>query len=441
MITAPPSKSVSHRMLMAAALASGASHIKHVLESKDLERTREILCAAGAEICQEDEGSYFVQGMSGKPRGGSKTPLSCDAYESGTTCRLLTALLAAGKGSFYIHGAPRLHERPLGDLSKVLETLGVTFVFHGKRGCPPLTLMTHGLYPPKNGICRIALDESSQYLSGLLLAAPLAHGDLILEIEGSKVVSWSYVGLTLHTLELFGIPFVVEKRFDSTWQAVDWHTIHEVSPGSLRFKMQPALYKAGTYIAEGDWSGASYFLAAGAVGKKPISVLGLNTTSLQGDRAILRLLQKMGARVEIQKESVSVFPSPLHGIEVDMSDCPDLVPTLAIVAAFASGETVIKNVAHLRIKESDRLAAPAEELARIGIQSRQKNDGIAIQGLGHAPLITNVPFFSSHGDHRMAMSLALLELAGQRIHLDDPDCVSKSFPTFWKEWNKCLESN
>lgn len=445
-VQAPPSKSVSHRVIIAAALAHGSSLVEHVLESKDLERTIAIMSGAGADIRREGPGLYAVRGVGGCPLGGQTVPLSCDVHESGTTCRLLTAVLAAGKGAFRIHGAPRMHERPLGELTAALQSLGVDIACEEREGYPPLVLRTTGLHPEAaKGTCRIGLGESSQYLSGLLLAAPMALGGLTIEISGDKVVSWPYVGLTLQTLELFGVPFAVEERSPANdasraadWKPADWRELREVRPGNVRFRVAPAPYRAGHYAAEGDWSGASYFLAAGAVGPRPVRVKGLNAASLQGDRAMLAILRDMGCRVEVEAESVTVYPSALRGIDVDMGACPDLVPTVAALAAFATGETTVRNVAHLRIKESDRIAAPAGELAKVGVRITEREDGLTVAGLGRPPLLPQgeqAPRFSSHGDHRMAMSLALLELHGGRIDLDDPACVSKSFPHFWTLWD------
>ncbi|MDE7064604.1 MAG: 3-phosphoshikimate 1-carboxyvinyltransferase, partial [Desulfovibrionaceae bacterium] len=188
-IQAPPSKSVSHRMMMGAALAAGDSVVRNVLESKDLERTMAVLRAAGARITAQGAGEYAVRGMAGRPRGGALpdgAPLSCDVHESGTTCRLLTGVLAAGEGRFRIHGAPRMHERPIGELTAALEHLGVRTYFEERSGCPPLVLETSGL---EGGEVRIGLDESSQYLSGLLLAAPLSRNGLRIVVGGTKVVS------------------------------------------------------------------------------------------------------------------------------------------------------------------------------------------------------------------------------------------------------------
>lgn len=436
-LQAPSSKSVSHRMVIAAALASGTSELDHILESQDLECTINILRSAGAEIQRTGSGKYIVKGT--LPQGSTAEPLSCDAHESGTTCRLLTAVLAAGKGRFRIHGAPRLHERPIGDLTTALQDLGVRINFEQKAGYPPFILESSGLIPAKHP-CRIGMEESSQYLSGLLLAAPLATAPMIIELGGRKVVSWPYVGLTLQTLEQFGVPFKMETRADGgEWHQVDWRKPGAIRPGHLRFCMQPALYHAGTYTAEGDWSGASYFLAAGVAGSEAIRLEGLNADSLQGDRAILDILRWMGAEVKTEATSVTVFPSALRGVDYDMSACPDLVPTVAVLAAYANGTTRIRNVAHLRLKESDRLAAPAQELSKIGVVCHEHPDGLDIEGLGHPPLLpdsANNLSFSSHNDHRMAMSLALLELYGCRIKLDNPACVAKSFPDFWEKWEK-----
>ena len=318
---------------MGAALAQGDSVVSRVLESKDLERTMAILRGAGAGIVRTGEGEYAISGVGGQPHGGSVDPLSCDVHESGTTCRLLTAVLAAGMGRFRVHGAPRMHERPIGELTAALETLGVSFTFEGKPGFPPFVLKTCGL---DGGEVGIGMDESSQYLSGVLLAAPLARAPLTVNIGGSKVVSWPYVGLTLQALENFGVPFSVERKEGGAWSAVDWHTLEQAEPGNVRFRMVPAMYRAGRYAVEGDWSGASYLLAAGAIGPRPVRIEGLRADSLQGDRVMLDILRDMGARIDIEPDAVTVHPSELRGVVADMSRCPDLVPTVAVVAATVS---------------------------------------------------------------------------------------------------------
>ena len=435
-VNAPASKSVSHRMLLGAALAQGTSQLSHVLDSVDLARTRALLCAAGATIQPCGEGAWRVQGMAGRPQGGTlQQPCDCDVHESGTTCRLLTAVLAAGHGVFTIHGAGRMHERPIGALVDVLRQLGVSVRYTGQELCPPLLLHTQGI---QGGAVTIGLEESSQYLSGLLFAAPLCQQGLSITVGGNKVISWPYVGLTLQALETFGIPFTVESAEQGMWQEQPWRSLQQVRPHALRIHVAPAAYRAGKYSVEGDWSGASYLLAAGALHTQPVQVNNLRADSIQGDKAMLDILQRMGAQVQVQETSICVAPPAsgyLQGITVDMGACPDLVPTVAVLAAFAQGKTQIRNVAHLRFKESDRIAAPAQELRTLGIQIEEYDDGLSIQGC--APRLPRVPagtVLHTHGDHRIAMALALLELAGTRPVLDDPDVVQKSFPDFWKVW-------
>lgn len=433
-LRAPASKSVSHRTLIAAALAHGTSTVHHALSSADLERTRGILHAAGAVLKDLGEGSWAVEGMPHGPTGGTDAPLDCPVGESGTTCRLLTAILAAGHGSFRIHGAPRMHERPIGALTGALQSLGARIRFEEKEGYPPLVIRTDGL---RGGKVDMSIDESSQYLSGLLLAAPLALQPMTISLTGRKAVSWPYVGLTLQVLEDFGIAFEVETLQDKAWTRTAWRSVTEARPGQLRITVQPGSYRSGEYHVEGDWSGASYLLAAGAVGRQPVLVTGLRADSLQGDRAMLDILRNMGASVDIQSDGILVSPSSLHGITVDMGDCPDLVPTVAMLAAFASGNTRITNIAHLRIKECDRLSACASSLALIGVDSEEGADFLTVHGLfPQVPSIAEGTVFPTWNDHRMAMSVSLLGLArGQRVNVDDPAVVRKSFPDFWNVWS------
>lgn len=463
-IPAPASKSLSHRYLIGAALASGESTINNILESADLEATRGILCEAGARMkplhgAGMDSATisgWHVWGMAGQPRGGHGTPLQCNVQESGTTCRLLTAVLAAGQGLFRIFGHGRMHERPIGELCFALESLGSGISYEGTPGCPPLLLQAHGLNPGLvDGYIRMGMDNSSQFFSGLLLAAPMARGPLSIELAGQKAVSWPYVGLTLQCLDDFGIRFTVQTRprLGTPWnelQKTTWRAIAEARPGCLRVRVWPGAYRAGVYNIEGDWSGASYFLAAGALGKRPVRVTGLRADSLQGDRAMLDILQKMGAKVKVETDAITVYPSHLRGVTLDMGACPDLVPTVAILAAFAKGSTRISNVAHLRLKESDRIAAPALELAKAGVTVDALSDGLLINGMGglaghvrnkpDSPRLPPDATLSSHNDHRMAMALALLEMRDPalrvRERLDDPAVVRKSFPHFWDLWSR-----
>lgn len=434
-VQAPSSKSVSHRMLIGAALAAGTSEVSNLLESRDLERTADILRQCGADIVRKGPGQFTVRGVAGSPAGGGTEPVSCDVHESGTTCRLLTAVLAGGLGKFRIHGAPRMHERPIGELTDVLQALGTVISFEGREGYPPFVMDAARL---KGGDVTIGLDESSQYLSGLLLVAPLTTG-LTVTVGGSKVVSWPYVGLTLQTLADFGLQFTVQTREteQAPWVDADWKTLTAALPGKLRIHVSPGMYRAGAYRGEGDWSGASYLLAAGAIGPRPVRVTGLRADSLQGDRAMLDILARMGAGVDVMADGITITPAPLRGIEVDMGACPDLVPTVAAVAAFATGRTVVRNVAHLRIKESDRIAAPAMELRKAGIVVEEHDDGLSVTG--GKPAAPAGTLFSAHGDHRIAMSAALLAFAGVNVQLDDTACVGKSFPDFWERFAALTE--
>lgn len=429
-VTAPPSKSVSHRAVIAACLAKGTCRIAGLLDSEDLTRTRNCMLAMGADIHPQSDGSCIVSGTAGRPQGGdADDPVVLDVGESGTTCRLLTAVAAAGRGIFEIRGHGRMHDRPIGELIDALLPLGPHVGYIGKFGHPPLRLETTGL---TGGKIAISLEDSSQYLSGLLLAAPLASGPVTIAVTGSKTVSWPYVAITLSTLADFSVPFIVETLEDGKWTSANWRTLTEVKPGQVRFCMQPAPYYPHDCVVEGDWSNASYFLAAGALGSQPVTVTGLRADSLQGDRAILDILTRMGARIETTPDGITVFPSTLSGQILDMSRCPDLVPTVAVAACFAQGTTTITKVAHLRLKESDRIEAVAENCARAGAAVTTLADGLCIHP--NALPTGQTVDFESFNDHRLAMSAALFELGGVTVRLDNPGCVAKSFPNFWEKW-------
>jgi 3-phosphoshikimate 1-carboxyvinyltransferase len=441
-VIAPPSKSLSHRTLIAAALADGTSEISGALDSDDITRTRGCLAACGATI--EERGDMLVvTGMPGGPRGGNadgkhkdEPPAELFMHESGTTCRLMTAVAAAGRGAFRVHGAPRMHERPMAELTQALTRLGVTFAFEGEPGHLPFVMTTRGYSKKK---VEITLEESSQYLSGLLLGAPLADHETIISVTGTKAVSWPYVALTLRIMEDFKAGFEVHVRKDGAWREVPWRSVKAVTPGAVRFVVKPTGYQPAHYRVEGDWSNASYFMAAGAVGRRPVLLKGLAADSLQGDRAIMDILSQMGATIKVSFHGILVEPGPLRGIEVDMGRCPDLVPTVAAVAAFAATPTTIRNVAHLRIKETDRLEACAVEVARTGCRTDIADDSLTIRP-GRLPKGDTVEF-TTYGDHRMAMSMSLFSLAGVDVVLDNPGCVGKSFPGFFDQWNTVVEAH
>lgn len=432
-VRAPSSKSLSHRALIAAALSPGRSEVHGVLDSQDIRRTRDCLAACGARF-EDEDGVVRVQGLARGPVGGTPAaPVELNVGESGTTCRLLAGVAAAGRGSFRLSGEGRMHERPIGEVFLALGSQGVEVRYEGREGYPPLVLTSRGL---PGGVLDISLSESSQYLSGLLLASPLAKSPVIIGVGGDKVVSWPYVALTLQVMADFGVPPRVEVLERGEFHAVPQGTAVTAAPGGIRFLVDPGVYRPRTYEIEGDWSNASYFLAAGALGPAPVAVAGLRPDSLQGDRAILSILSVMGAQVSWDGGLAQVAPAPggLHGAELDMGHCPDLVPTVAVAASMAQGPSTIRNVAHLRLKESDRLAALAAEIARTGCATELLDDGIRVTP---RPIASGreIPFLT-YADHRMAMSLSLYGLRGVGVHLDSPGCVAKSFPGFFGEWER-----
>ncbi|WP_462324448.1 3-phosphoshikimate 1-carboxyvinyltransferase [Desulfoplanes sp.] len=430
-ITAPPSKSLSHRALICAALSPSACVVSNVLASDDLDRTRECLQCLGARFQPADHG-FYVQGTGGRDFSGQRVDLFVG--ESGTTCRLVTGVIAAFAGDFCIHGAGRMHDRPMTALVKALSRFGVTFTFEEKQGFLPLIAHSAGTFGER---VSIDISESSQFLSALLLAVPFAQDTVTISLEGGKVVSWPYVALTLQVMEDFGVAVDVQTGGDTRWESVDWRTLQAVSPESVRFRIEPQTYAISQYAVEGDWSNASYFLAAGAVGSSPVCVSGIRPDSMQGDRAVLDILKTMGAASVWDENGCTVFPSRLTGTRVDMSSCPDIVPTVAVAACFASGPTEIRGVAHLRFKESDRLEAVASQLRLAGQRVDVLDDGLVIHPRPFGPGAR--VSLSSFSDHRIAMSLSILGCGGIEPVFDAPGCVSKSFPGFWKLWGEVLQ--
>jgi 3-phosphoshikimate 1-carboxyvinyltransferase len=459
---------------MAAAAADGLSVIRGLSASDDVTRTREALAAAGAEFSRGAGGVWEVRGLSGPPRGDGDRIVTLDAGESGTSCRLLSAVAAAGRGRFLVRGEGRMDKRPMGELTSVLERMGAHCEFYGERGHTPFLLTAAGLEAPAGAECTrdasalcpeqpgngregrggngpsvVSVDcsETGQYLSALLLAAPLSRSGLRLRSASRHIASLPYIGLTLEVMAAFGAGFRIEKTAGAAGGVEPAGLVEAVAacPNGARdilFDVPRGRYRAAEYGVEGDWSGASYFLAAGAIGPRAVRVSGLNPRSIQGDAVFLRLLEAMGARTAWDAGGVTVFPSRLKGITADMGDCPDLAPTLAALAAHASGPTVLTNAAHLKLKESDRIAAPAGELPKAGCSVSVTDDGMVVappEG-GPRPPAGDV-VFSSYNDHRMAMSLALLGLPGLEgkgfaVRLDNPGCVAKSFPDFWKLWER-----
>jgi 3-phosphoshikimate 1-carboxyvinyltransferase len=398
-LTLPGSKSYTHRALMAAALAAGESVLTNALAAEDTELTAAALTQLGAGIDWQGT-TIRVTG-----RNGRWLPARLPIYlgNSGTSMRFLTALAALGEGEYLLTGTERLCQRPLGELLEALRQAGVQAVSERGDGCPPVRV-TGGL---TGGKARLSGAISSQYLSALLFIGPLAPAGLAIDITG-ELVSRPYVDLTLEVLGNFGISYYREG-----------YRYFELPGGQS--------YLPREYEIEADASSASYFWAAAAVTGGRVTLTNLSLESSQGDAAFPGVLGRMGCTIESTPAGLTVQGGPLQGVTVDMATMPDLVPTLAVLAAFAQGDTVITGVAHLRHKESDRLHAVATELGRLGIEARETPDGLVIRGGAPKGAVIH-----TYNDHRIAMSFAVAGLKIPGVAIEDPECVAKSFPDFWQ---------
>ena len=403
-VTIPGSKSYTHRALILSSLADGGSRLIHALRCEDTERTAQALLKFGVEIFWEGD-DVRVLGTGGKYKASEDR---IDVGNSGTSMRFLTALAALRKGITLLDGNERMRKRPIGQLLKGLRELGVHAYSQKGNDCPPVVVESEGL---KGGTARIKGEESSQFLSGLLMVAPYAQKDVNIEVTGS-LASRPYIDITLDVMSAFGVK-VPSQGYSSFL----------VKAG------QPYLPKA--YRIEGDASNASYFFSAAAVCRGRVTVNNLNPTTFQGDIQFLDILERMECRVNRGSDWIEVLGGELRGTEIDMNEMPDLVPTLAVTAAFARGKTVIQNIRHLRFKESDRIHALAKELSKMGIRVDEREDGLEIEG--GKPRGAEI---ETYDDHRMAMSFAIAGLAVPGMRIKGERCVDKSFPGFWETLQK-----
>jgi 3-phosphoshikimate 1-carboxyvinyltransferase len=402
----PGSKSLTHRALILAALAEGQSRLAQPLISEDTDLTLMALKALGADITREDEtGTLLVTGTGGKIR---ETGPPINLNNSGTSMRLLASVAALAKGPWVLTGSERMMARPIEPLLTALKEMGATAFSVDGTGCPPIRIESSGF---KGGEIMVDAEKSSQYLSSLLLIAAFADTDVIIRTSG-KVSSWPYVLLTLRMIESFGVKVEREAR---SW---------------FRIKAGQR-YEAEEMTIPGDCSSAAYFWAAAAATGGYIVTRNIRPFSEQPDYQFLNVLSLMGCEVVLGQDWVAVQGGPLSGIEIDMNAMPDQVPTLAVLAGLAKGRTIIKNVAHLRYKESDRLNDLGDELSKIGIKVTVKKDGLIIDG---SPIKANT--IDPHNDHRLAMSFAVARLVNPEIEILDPGCVSKSFPDFWELFDR-----
>jgi 3-phosphoshikimate 1-carboxyvinyltransferase len=405
-ITVPGSKSITQRALIAAALADGNSTLLTPLASEDTAYTSAALKAMGIVITPQ-AAQWTVNGTGGR----INTPdQEIFLGNNGTATRFLTSVAALGHGIFTIAGEKRMEERPIAPLMQALSGWGVDIVSIKGTGCPPLKIAADGI---QGGKTTLPAGKSSQYLSSLLLVAPYARHQAILTVEG-EVPSKPYVTMTMAVMRSFGI----------TVTASDSLNHFEISQGS---------YQPQTYQVEGDASSASYFFAAAAITGGTVTVTNVPEVSLQGDTALVNMLEKMGCQVAYGNGITVTGPKELRGIEVDMGDCPDVAPTLAVVASRARGRTVIKNIAHLRIKECDRINAMATELNKLGARVVEEEDALIIEGLD-----PDVPMqgaeIETYNDHRIAMCFGVAGLVVPGIRITNEHCVAKSFPDFWERF-------
>jgi len=403
-VRAPPSKSHTHRAVIAASLSTEKSKIENPSLSEDVCATIGAVEAYGTQV-KLQEGSLAVIGVD-----HVETPadvVSCG--ESASTMRFVTPILAHAKGISIVTGEPSLRKRPMQPLVDAMRQLGVQCHSARSDGCAPLVVFG-GTY--NGGKVQIVGDVSSQFISGLLFSAPLGKQPTSIEVI-TPLESAPYVGMTLKILRC--------------------HNIHVDANADLaRFKVD-GVQSAASYdhVVEGDYSSAAFMLAAGAVTGSEIGVSGLKRSgSIQGDSKILSILGDMGVDIQVEEEFVGVRSTRLRATEIDARDCPDLVPPLAVVACHARGTTKIANVERLRTKESNRLAALSSELGRMGAKIRETRHGLEVTGV---PFLKGAKV-SSHGDHRIAMACAVAALAakGETV-IDGARCVAKSYPTFFED--------
>lgn len=400
-IRIPGSKSLTNRALLLAALARGRSRLTDVLFSDDTSAMVESLRRLGFAVQVDQPGLLMmVEGL-----GGDIPAKSADLFVrgAGTAARFLTAMVGLGSGRFTIDGTERMRERPIQDLLDALGMLGVEAV--AERGTPPVVVNAHGM---RGGRAMVRGDTSSQFLSALLMAAPYAQNDVEVILEG-RLVEAPYVEMTLAVMEAFGVSVGREgvRRF---------------------FVRSGQRYRAREYAIEPDASAAAYFFAAAAITGGRVRVPGLSRSSLQGDARFVDLLEEMGCRVVRGEGFLEVSGSGvLRGIEADLSEMSDQTMTLAAIAPFADGPTRIRRVAHIRHQESDRLAATAAELRRLGQEVEESDDGLVILPRPVRPAVVQ-----TYDDHRVAMAFAVTGLRAPGIAIADPGCVAKTFPDFFE---------
>ncbi|SOE58809.1 3-phosphoshikimate 1-carboxyvinyltransferase [Burkholderia sp. OK233] len=410
----PGSKSISNRVLLLAALAEGETTITNLLDSDDTRVMLDALEKLGVRLKREGD-TCVVTGTR-----GAFTARTADLFlgNAGTAVRPLTAALAVNGGDYRIHGVPRMHERPIGDLVDGLRQIGAKIDYEENDGYPPLRIRPAQI--TADAPIRVRGDVSSQFLTSLLMTLPLLRtesGVTTVQVDG-ELISKPYIEITIKLMERFGIK--VERH--------EWHRF--IVPAGQRYQ------SPGTIMVEGDASSASYFLAAGAVGGGPLRVEGVGRSSIQGDVGFADALIKMGANLQmgddwIEVRGVGNDNGKLDPIDMDFNLIPDAAMTIAVAALFADGTTTLRNIASWRVKETDRIAAMATELRKVGAKVQEGEDFLVVTP--PEKLIPNASI-DTYDDHRMAMCFSLVSLGGVPIRINDPKCVGKTFPDYFERF-------
>jgi 3-phosphoshikimate 1-carboxyvinyltransferase len=401
-VDAPPSKAHTLRALIISSLSNGRCTIYNPLLGQDQRNVIECLKKLGVEIKEGDD-KLIVEGA-----GGKYTPINdeLNVGESGVGMNFLTSAACLSDKPIVITGAKRITERPIREVVEGLRQLGCKIEYLGKEGFPPIKVYGGGI---KGGTAQIRGSKTSQYFSSIVISSPYAENKVTLKCV-DEMTEKPYFDISLQMMAEFGA-----KTKNSNYKQI------EIPSGR---------YSAREITIEGDYSSASFFFLAGAICKAKVTVKGLRPDTKQGDKAFLTLIEKMGCEVSVTGDGICVRGQKLHAIEQNMSNLPDLVPPLAIAAAFAKGESRLTNIGHLRLKECDRLAVMASELVKMGVAAKCDESSLIIKGSGeiHGAQI------DPHNDHRIAMSFAVAGLATGEQKIDDEMCVAKSFPDFWEKF-------
>jgi 3-phosphoshikimate 1-carboxyvinyltransferase len=404
-VVLPGSKSISNRILLLSALAEGKTRINHLLDSDDTQVMLAALTKLGVSVTQIDNSrDYDVIGV-----GGQFPSAAADLFlgNAGTAFRSLTAALALSHGDYTLSGVARMHERPIGDLVDGLRQLGAQIEYLGVAGFPPLKIAP--LQPTDHAVATVKGNVSSQFLTGLLLAAPMTGRAVTIKVDG-ELISKPYVEITLNLMQRFGVNVVRDG-----WQSFSITAGQRyVSPSVI--------------TVEGDASSASYFLAAGVLGLGPVRVEGVGRTGIQGDVRFAEALAQMGANIVYEDNAITASAGQyLRGVDMDFNHIPDAAMTIAVVALFAEGTTTLRNIASWRVKETDRIHAMATELRKVGAIVDEGADYISIT----PPVQLQAATIDTYDDHRMAMCFSLVALGGVAVRINDPRCVNKTFPEYF----------